>query len=71
MQHSTEDLIEIQTRLAFQEDTIAQLNHVVTQQNSSISLLQQQMRLLAKRIDDLAFAQQDTFDATSERPPHY
>ncbi|RYZ95648.1 MAG: homocysteine methyltransferase, partial [Moraxellaceae bacterium] len=34
--------------------------------------LQQQMRLLAKRIDELSFAQSDgSEEITNERPPHY
>lgn len=67
-----DELIELQTRIAYQEDTISQLNMVVTQQDADILQLQQQMRLLAKRIDELSFAQADgSEDITHERPPHY
>lgn len=68
----SEELIELQTRLAFQEDTINQLNLVVTQQDADIIQLQQQMRLLAKRIDELSFAQPAAGEeVANERPPHY
>ncbi len=67
-----DDLIELQTRLAFQEDTINQLNQVITQQDAAILQLQQQMRLLARRIDELALEQQASGgEAPDERPPHY
>ena len=66
------ELIDLQTRLAYQEDTIHQLNNVVTQQDATILQLQQQMRLLAKRIDELSFAQDVAGgEITNDRPPHY
>jgi SlyX protein len=67
-----DDLIELQTRIAYQEDTINQLNHVITKQDADILQLQHQMRLLAKRIDELSFTQGDgSEEITNERPPHY
>ena len=67
-----DELIELQTRMAYQEDTITQLNNVVTKQDADIIQLQQQMRLLAKRLDELSFAHDSGADeVSSERPPHY
>ena len=67
-----EELIELQTRLAYQEDTIAQLNEVITKQDANITALQQQMRVLAKRVEELVAGQEyGESDAVSERPPHY
>jgi SlyX protein len=67
-----DELIELQTRMAYQEDTITQLNNVVTKQDADIIQLQQQMRLLAKRLDELSFAQDaGTEEISNERPPHY
>ena len=72
MKDITDELIELQTRLAYQEDTIQQLNNVITQQDATISQLQQQMRLLAKRVDEISFTQEGSSDdATNDRPPHY
>ena len=65
------ELIELQTRLAYQEDTIQQLNDVITQQDATILQLQQQMRLLAKRMDEIALAQDSGGEILNERPPHY
>lgn len=67
-----DELVELQTRIAFQEDTINQLNQVITKQDADIIQLQQQIRLLAKRIDELALAQVGGGEEiTNERPPHY
>lgn len=67
-----DELIELQTRLAFQEDTINQLNQVITNQDAAILQLQQQVRLLARRIDELALEQQPgDGEVTDGRPPHY
>jgi SlyX protein len=66
------ELIELQTRLAYQEDTIQQLNEVITKQDATILQLQQQMRLLAKRVEEISFAPDSGADEiTNERPPHY
>ena len=67
-----DELIELQTRIAFQEDTLNQLNQVITKQDADILQLQHQMRLLAKRIDELSLAQTGGGEEiTNERPPHY
>lgn len=67
-----DDVIELQTRLAFQEDTIHQLNQVITNQDAAILQLQQQIRLLAQRIDELALEQRlGDGEISDERPPHY
>ena len=67
-----EQLIDIETRLAYQEDTIAQLNEVITKQDADIIKMSQQLRLLAKRFDDLQYDQADAGgEVTNDRPPHY
>ena len=67
-----EQLIDIETRLAYQEDTIAQLNEVITKQDADIIQMSQQLRLLAKRFDDLQYEQADAGgEVTNDRPPHY
>lgn len=72
MSYLEEQLIDVQTRVAYQEDTLAQLNEVITRQDAEIIQLKQQLRLLAQRIDEI---QRDPAQAgdeiTNERPPHY
>ncbi|WP_331346489.1 SlyX family protein [Cellvibrio sp. UBA7661] len=67
-----EQLIDVQTRIAYQEDTLTQLNEVITRQDAEIIQLKQQLRLLALRIDEIQrnpAAAED--DISNERPPHY
>ncbi|HSX85836.1 MAG TPA: SlyX family protein [Cellvibrio sp.] len=72
MNELQEQLIELQTRVAFQEDTLTQLNQVVAKQDQEILTLQQQLRLLAKRFDDTLYQQeQGDGKPLDERPPHY
>ena len=72
MNDINDDVIDLQTRVAYQEDTLAQLDQIVTKQDADIIQLQQQVRLLAKRLDETLFAQeQDGNSPASERPPHY
>ena len=68
-----EQLIDVQTRVAYQEDTLAQLNDLITKQDAEIVQLKQQVRLLAQRLDELARdpAQSGETEVTNERPPHY
>jgi len=68
-----EQLIDVQTRVAYQEDTLTQLNNVITKQDAEIVQLKQQMRLLAQRLDELARdpAQGDETEIINDRPPHY
>jgi len=67
-----EQLIDLQTRVAFQEDTLEQLNQIIAQQDGDIVQLKQQIRILAQRLEDAARAQASgAGELTDERPPHY
>ncbi|HEY8941102.1 MAG TPA: SlyX family protein [Cellvibrio sp.] len=67
-----EQLIDLQTRVAYQEDTLEQLNRVITQQDADIIQLKQQIRILAQRLEDSLRTQgQEGELIQEERPPHY
>lgn len=66
----TDDLIELQTQLAFQEHTIAELNGVLTDQQKQIDILRLEIKLLKEKFGTL----EEKIDAgppQDERPPHY
>ena len=71
--HIVTQLIDLQTRSAFQEDLLRELNDIVARQQMQIDTLERQLLLhrdkIAHLIDNLpdrnAAAPQD------ERPPHY
>ena len=65
-------LIDVQMRVSYQDDTLAQLNDVIAEQDSMIQLLQKQMRALVKKHDEMDYsAEQNGGNLSDERPPHY
>ena len=73
LHHMQGQLVELQTQLAFQEDTLQTLNDALALQQQEILLLRRQLELLKLRQDEGA-AQSERDQAggpVDERPPHY
>ncbi len=64
-------IIELETRLAYQEHTLNELNDVVTDQQSQLTRLEQLATTLSSRLEALAEAGPGSADAATEKPPHY
>ena len=63
-------LEDVQTQLAYQEDTVRALNDALAAQQQEILVLRRQLQLLKQRQDEQAAG--DTADAPAgEKPPHY
>lgn len=62
---------ELESRLAFFEDSHQQLDDIVIRQDETISLLQAQLQELAKRLGDVAYSVEGSSSAGQDRPPHY
>lgn len=65
--------IDLETKLAYQEDTSQQLSDVVARQQQQIDALETALRALIERVDSLS-TQQDGVAKNSlsdEVPPHY
>lgn len=62
-------VVELESRLAFQDDTIATLNDVVVEQQRAIERLQMQIAVLARRQEEMA----GQFGIAEDEapPPHY
>ena len=65
----TDRLIELETKLAFQEKTIKDLNDVVCQQQQTIEKLEKGYRKLAGLLDE--HVQNTSEGPANEKPPHY
>lgn len=63
-------LIELETRLAYQDDAIQALNEVICRQQKQIEQLDATCRLLVERLKTLWAAAQSV-DGSDEKPPHY
>ena len=62
-------IIDLETRLAYQEAHIDALNFTVSKQQQSINQLQQQLQLLQKQLHQMD--EQLGFDNQPQLPPHY
>jgi SlyX protein len=65
-----ERLIDIESKLAFQEDHLEQLNRTVFEQQQKIERLEAICEALARQMRTLAEAGNEK-GAANERPPHY
>ena len=63
-------LIEIETKMLFQEDTIEQLNQVICKQDEQIRNMQLAMDRLSKNLKSLMEMNSD-IKMGHEKPPHY
>lgn len=58
---------ELETRLAFQDDTVHSLSDMVARQDQQMRQLQRQVELLMQRLRD----QQQPYTEVVDQPPHY
>ncbi|MGO1618382.1 MAG: SlyX family protein [Oceanisphaera sp.] len=65
-----ERLEQLETRLAFQDDTIEQLNQEITTQGYETARLKEQLNLMVNKLKDLQHNQTDT-PGEEPPPPHY
>lgn len=65
-----EEIVELQTRIAFQDGVIEQLNQVVTDQQQQIDRLERRMEKLLGQVEALQ-ADQVIQQANEPPPPHY
>ncbi len=68
---SEERLVNIETKIAFQEDLIEELNKTIYQQQTRLERLEATCEALARHIASLAGAVSEGKSGGSERPPHY
>lgn len=63
-------LIDIETRIAYQEQTLAELNDVLTDQQAQLTRLQNLAVTLGERIQSLADEPEPAAE-DEQKPPHY
>jgi SlyX protein len=63
-------LIDLESRLAFQEHTLEELNQVVIEQQRQLALLTERLRVLEERVRASQPSQIAT-EAEESPPPHY
>ena len=65
-----ETIMDLQTRLAFQEESLEVINLTVVRQQSQIEMMQREIIRLKEMIDDIREANGSEAN-TDEVPPHY
>lgn len=63
-------IIDLESKLAFQDETINELNEVITDQQNQLDQLREEIRLLGLRLTSVA----DSSNVSEEKeppPPHY
>lgn len=67
-----EDMVELQSQMAFTENTVEALNSAIASQQREITTLRRQMELLKQAQEEQSADSQDNAAGASiERPPHY
>ncbi|MDO8909559.1 MAG: SlyX family protein [Pseudohongiella sp.] len=69
-----EQLVDLQTRFAFQEDNLQALNDIVTRQQKQIDTLERELQSHREKLGELMQAVADRGPGSApmdERPPHY
>ena len=67
---SEERFIDLESRLAHQDQMLSELNDLVTEQQARLMQLEELCRRLADRVRSLGEGM-PTADPADERPPHY
>lgn len=67
---SEDRFIDLETRLAHQDQLLHELNEVVTSQQTMITQLEELCRGLVSRVQSIGDASSDA-GPVDERPPHY
>jgi SlyX protein len=68
---SEERLVEIETKIAFQEKTIKDLNDALCEQQQEIERLGSICDALVKRVKEVLEFTQGNDAPANEKPPHY
>ncbi|NVK22775.1 MAG: SlyX family protein [Kangiellaceae bacterium] len=72
IQELQEQIEELQSKLAFQDDTIEQLNQMVTKQDKIIRKMEQRFILIGEKLLDMeSQLPNKPFNPADELPPHY
>lgn len=70
MENNEEAIVELQTKLSFQEDLLETLNQVITDQQAQIAKLARTVESMIGQMHSMQSSMQDN-GQQQETPPHY
>jgi uncharacterized coiled-coil protein SlyX len=71
MSSSEKEIIELQSRILFQDDVIQKLDEVIIKQGEKLDRLHQRIDALEDKLEQLSFERDQTHTPADEKPPHY
>ncbi|NJD07384.1 MAG: SlyX family protein [Methylococcaceae bacterium] len=71
MESIEQRLVELETKLAYQDDTVLALNDVIARQQGQLDQLENTVKHLVERVQRLAVQAEASDPAVQEIPPHY
>lgn len=71
MDIQTQRLVDLESRLAYQDDLVVTLNDIVSRQQLQIDRLEATVRMLLERVQRLSALAEGADAHAEERPPHY
>lgn len=66
---SNDKIIDLETRMAYQDDTIQQLSDVIYRQQKQIDKLEKMVELIVGKVQDISSSLPSA--SQDEKPPHY
>lgn len=66
-----EQLIELQTKIQFQDDVIHKLDDELIQQNELIAQLALRLKVLEEKVKEMDLERTNPTSVSDEKPPHY
>ncbi|MDF9392448.1 MULTISPECIES: SlyX family protein [Methylococcus] len=63
--------VDIETKLAYLEDTVLTLNEVLARQQKQIDQLESKIRQVVERVQQMSALAEAAAPAADEKPPHY
>ncbi len=69
MEDQTQELISLETKLAYMEDFVNQLQAVTVEHTKQIDALREENKLMAQRLKDMSDLLEG--DIPNRKPPHY
>ncbi|MEX2130167.1 MAG: SlyX family protein [Pseudohongiellaceae bacterium] len=65
------DVVDLQSRLQFQDDFIHKLDTVIIQQGRQVEKLQRRLELLEDHLAQIVYERSHPAGSNDEKPPHY
>lgn len=71
MSDLAEEIVELQSKILFQEEVIHKLDEVIIQQGKQLDNLLRRMNELEGKVEQLSFEHNRPGAHVDEKPPHY